>query len=183
MGSPGSRLAVPESLEVFLEHHGIKGMKWGIRRSKAQLARANPKKDDGPEDVTVTTRPGARVKTSGGRRQTPSEDAITVATLRQKAASSTTDSLSNRELKALVERMNLEKQYNNLAPDTRSRGKKFIDDMWESELSARSKGEAGGLTKNIKTGAALADFILEAKGKDRVLGLTAKAIKKAGKKK
>lgn len=29
-----------EAVEEFFEHHGIKGMKWGVRRSRAQLAAA-----------------------------------------------------------------------------------------------------------------------------------------------
>lgn len=84
-----------------LAHFGVMGMKWGRRK--------------GAQAVAVKATPGRRVSTKGGKRQEASEDAITTAVSRQKARKSTTDSLSTKELKALVERMNLEKQYSTLS--------------------------------------------------------------------
>ena len=84
--------------DYFLEHFGVKGMHWGVRK-----------------DVSVKATPGKYVKTSGGTKQTASEDAIAAATYRQKAKKSTTDSLSNKELQSLVTRMNLEQQYSDLS--------------------------------------------------------------------
>lgn len=91
-----------EEVDAFLEHHGIKGMKWGVHRSRQ------------PEKVRVTTKRGARVKAKGGTGQKPSDDAIKVAIAKQKARKSSTDALSNKELKLLVERMNMEQQYSKL---------------------------------------------------------------------
>lgn len=91
------------TVEVFLAHYGVKGMKWGIR------------KDRSPRDVTVQNRPGRRVKTAGGHNQPASGDAIKVARYRQQARKSSLDSLSNQELKELVNRMNLEQQFSNLS--------------------------------------------------------------------
>lgn len=93
-------------VEAFLLHYGVKGMKWGKRKSRSTA----------PVEVTATTKPGRRVRTTGGENQPASEDAIRAAKLQRQARKSTTDSLSTPELQALVQRMNLEKQYAQLAP-------------------------------------------------------------------
>lgn len=98
----------------FLAHHGIKGMKWGVRR------------DHSPAAVDVKTAPGRKVKTSGGQHHSPHEDAIKAAKIRQQAKKSTTDSLSNKELQDLITRMNLENQYANMNKNNVSAGKKLL---------------------------------------------------------
>lgn len=86
-----------------IRHYGVKGMHWGVR------------KDRHPTAVVTKTRPGKRVKATGGKYQPASSDAIKTAEYRQKAKKSTPSSLSNAELQALVQRMNLEQQYSRLA--------------------------------------------------------------------
>lgn len=78
-----------------------------------------------PTDVVVNTKPGARVKTAGGKNHSPSEDAIRTAKIKQQAKSSTIDSLSTKELRDLVDRMNLEQQYDRLNPRQVGLGEKF----------------------------------------------------------
>lgn len=96
-----------------LEHYGVKGMKWGIR------------KDRSPTAVETAQRPGQRVRATGGKNQSASEDAINAAVARRKARASTTDALSNKELQALVNRMNLEQQYARLSQGDQSAGVKL----------------------------------------------------------
>jgi 2'-5' RNA ligase len=74
-----------------LTHYGIRGMKWGIRRSKKQL--------DASTDHQVAE------------------------TARAKARKGGVKTLSNAELKTLVDRMNLEQQYARVVPP--STGAKF----------------------------------------------------------
>ena len=74
-----------------LSHYGIKGMKWGVRRSDAQLARAK----------------------SSPRPQL-SEDAKNVNRLHEKIETKGTGSLSNQEMRQFLERMNLERQYSQM---------------------------------------------------------------------
>lgn len=92
-------------------------MKWGIRKNQNLSS-----------EVTVTETPGQKLKTSGGHGQPSSADAKQAAHYRQVAKSSTTDSLSNAELKLVVERMNLEQQYSRLTRNTAqvSPGKAFV---------------------------------------------------------
>lgn len=105
--------------EPFLEHYGVKGMKWGVRKSEPRVA----------VPTSTSHKPGDFVRAKGGQNQPASEDAVRVAGVRQKAKASTTDALSNKELQDLVTRMNLEQQYSSLMQksDRRSKGAKFVN--------------------------------------------------------
>lgn len=94
----------------FLEHYGVPGMKWGKRKSV-------------PTKVQVNARAGRKVKVKGGTGQKPHDDAIRAAVAGQKVKKSSLDSLSNKELKDLVNRMNLEKQFHQLSTEVKPASK------------------------------------------------------------
>jgi len=81
-------------LEEALAHYGIKGMKWGVRRSEAELSRARDGKPPAEKP-----RPPA------------SKDFEAVAKLNQKIKEGGTRSLSNQELRQYLERVELERRY------------------------------------------------------------------------
>lgn len=112
-------MGITLSKSSALAHYGVKGMRWGVRRSSS--------KSTGPEDITLKTVPGKRVSAKGGGRHPASEDARTAAIYKQKARKSTVDSLSNKELQALVNRMNLEQNYSRLTADQLSPGRRLVD--------------------------------------------------------
>ena len=94
-----------------LEHFGVKGMRWGVRRKS------------GP----------------------PSGDAKTADKLSQKVKAGGTKTLTNKQLKQYVERMRLEKQYKELAPEsTRRKVGKFVGDL----MLTTGKAEVGKLVAN-----------------------------------
>lgn len=84
------------SNEIY--HHGILGMKWGVRRTPEQL--------------------GHKKSKSSKKTTNWSDDAKNVSELRKKNV----HELSNTELKQLNERLNLEKNYRSLNPSAVKRG-------------------------------------------------------------
>ena len=82
----------------YLTHYGIKGMRWGVRRSKSELGRV-PRK-----------------------QRKWSEDARSTASIKKKKVSQ----MSNAELKKVNERIRLEQEYSRLNPNAVKRGIKFV---------------------------------------------------------
>lgn len=121
-----------------LLHYGVKGMRWGVRNNPDGSVSVNQtkvkkslRKTDQP--VTVTQRKaGTYVKAKGGQRQTASSDAVKTQAARQKAKRSTTDSLSNKELKDTIERMRLEQEYTKLNKKVSRRGQGFVSRLMQS---------------------------------------------------
>lgn len=90
MGGSGSGPGPGDAdlVEQVLAHHGVKGMRWGVRHLP-----------------------------SGGTVGTPiagTPDARQAAAAKQKIAVGGTNALSTKELQSLVTRMNLEQQYSRL---------------------------------------------------------------------
>jgi hypothetical protein len=99
----------------ILEHHGVKGMHWGISRNKPS----------GPQSVVVSDR-RKKIKTFGGQGHAAHPDAVRARTSGQIAKKSGVKSLSNAELKAYNERLNLEQNFKRLEFQDKSGGAKFV---------------------------------------------------------
>lgn len=106
----------------FLEHYGVPGMKWGVRKSRNERERA---------------------QTFG-----PSKDAKTKQKIQAKAQNSGLNALTNQEMQTAINRMNLEVNYSRLAEQTRpkSRGEKvlnfLIKDVAEVEVKNLAKKQS-----------------------------------------
>ena len=81
-----------------LQHYGVLGMKWGVRRTPEQLAKAAKKRGDWSDDAKELSR------------------------IRSKKVKS----LSNVELKRANERLNLEKNYRDLTPQSIRTGMSYL---------------------------------------------------------
>lgn len=85
-------------MRAELYHHGILGMKWGVRRAKKEEPSGSKKEKSG------------------------SEDYVTSRELKRKG----TKNLSTKELKELTTRLQLEQQYKSLSPNDFAKGEKFV---------------------------------------------------------
>lgn len=104
-----------ETLDDMIMHYGVLGMHWGVRKSTESTP------------VTMKTRrPGKALKTTGGTGHPATADATRHAVAKRTARKSSTDSLSDKELKDLVNRMNMEQQYNRMRSDPGGIGKRFV---------------------------------------------------------
>lgn len=89
-----------------LSHHGIKGMRWGIRRTKEQLMRARG-----------SSKPVAK---KDPKKTTPTKGKVSSST-----AKKSVKEMSDEELAKKVKRLELEKRYSDLDKSTTSKGKAF----------------------------------------------------------
>jgi hypothetical protein len=83
-------------VEQFIEHYGVKGMRWGTRRSRSEL----------------------RKEAKTRKKRTPHEENIELRLTREKKALE----LSNADLKKAISRMELETKYNNMNPKGLTKG-------------------------------------------------------------
>lgn len=90
-----------------LYHYGVLGMKWGVRRNRRNVKKAQAK---------------ASKKAGKTKAQKGSEDFEKAKALNAKGAKH----LSNAELKELTTRMQLESQYKNLNPSKVKKGMKIV---------------------------------------------------------
>lgn len=91
-------VAQNDLVDDILAHYGIKGMKWGVNRTREQI-------DSDSQDVKNVKEAKTKIKTNR-----------------------TTDVLSNKELQAVVTRMNLEQQYDRLTTGNPN-GKSFVEKL------------------------------------------------------
>ena len=111
-----------------LYHFGVKGMRWGVRK-------ASP-------------------SGSGTKSYKSSRDYNAANRLRRKAKGSGTKSLTNKEMKMLNTRLELEKKYNQLNPSTLNKGQRVLSTTVSivggvTALYAASKSPLANDVKNL----------------------------------
>lgn len=115
----------------ILVHYGVLGMKWGVRRSPAELARARGE------------RAPKKKKTSFLSKKTVKKKAVKAsakASLKKEESSKKTPGeMTVDELQAAVRRLELEKRYRDLSPKKVSAGRKIVDSVIIPALTESGK--------------------------------------------
>ena len=135
--------ALPEGLlDVPLEHAGVKGMKWGVRRPVGKDGRV----------IRTGVAPGTK-KPPAKKSSAPAKKA---AQAKKPASSSTTSTpkpLTDEQLRKKVQRMQLEVQYAQLSRQLNPPQKSILDTYLSEPTSAAAKEVTKELVKEaIKTG-------------------------------
>jgi 2'-5' RNA ligase len=107
-------VAWSEAVENVLAHHGVKGQKWGVRKSEPS------------KTVTITTKGKNKTKATGGEGLPIHKDAVAKVTVAQTKKKSGVNALSDEDLRKYANRLQLEQQVKRLEFDSASPSKKFI---------------------------------------------------------
>lgn len=111
----------------YLMHHGIKGMKWGIRRTPEQLGHRQAQREEAKNRL---------VRSSGSRNS---------STLRR-ARGEDINKLSNQQLRDYNERLNLEQNFARLTEGKVKQGKDWIA---KTVISGVIVGTVAQVTKSV----------------------------------
>ena len=125
-----------QEVDKNIAHYGVQGMRWGVITKGANATKTAIKKNisdrkaaaEKEVPVTIKAKSGKPIITKGGKYLPTSEDAKIAAIAKQKAKGSGLQSLSNDEMKVLVERMGLEDRYTKMTPREISVGQKMAQE-------------------------------------------------------
>ena len=135
MDAPGG------SLTALLEHHGVKGMHWGVRRTASELRRRGVT----PEAVSSAARKLSKDPTKAAIRARAKE----VGGLHK---------VADDELKVMLDRMNMEKRYRDMMSEDAKRRQeglktvgKILGEFGKVILPVVATAAAGAAARNYAT--------------------------------
>lgn len=97
-----------------LQHHGIKGMKWGVRRTPEQLSRTK-----------------GHIDTASGMVKEAKNINNSVSNIRSTIKKKDLSKMTDQELNERIRRLNLEQQYSQLSSGKISKGENYVRNTLE----------------------------------------------------
>lgn len=135
-----------------LYHHGVKGMKWGVRRTKAQLGyKTSPKKKKrSPNDENAVTKTvkkagkaiGTAASNANAKHKERKEEERRTKEARarnEKLKNKPISDMTDEELRQKIQRIQLENQYRALNPKKVSAGEKFAKTVLNDVIAPAAK--------------------------------------------
>ena len=112
----------------ILQHYGVKGMRWGVRRSRSSgsggsvLSKVRKATPNQIGKAKSTVDEGAKITKEG------SNIAKSVGNIRKTRQREDLSKLSDTELRSRIDRMTLEQRYNTLSGSRVSKGQSYLVD-------------------------------------------------------
>lgn len=137
--------------ETTLQHWGIKGMKWGVRRYQNKdgtLTALGRKREREMSD---------KLKSAKKENEALKKENETLKKNVQASRPKGVSEMSDAELRERVNRLNMEQQYkqyvSNLYPETKSKGQKFVDKILNDVLIPAAVEVGKNTVKTMMTNA------------------------------
>jgi hypothetical protein len=127
---------VDEAIQNVLAHHGIKGMKWGIRRQKTKT-------------VTIETKRKNKTKAKGGEGLPIHQDAVAKVTVAQVKKKSGVNALSDNDLRAYANRLQLEAQVSRLESEQKSAGRRWVSKFMQNSGNQTASTASNEVSQSV----------------------------------
>ncbi len=132
-----------------LRHHGILGMKWGVRRTPAQLGHkpsGNGRARDKARSITDAANERVRKIKARGRAQSrvaKAEERAAAKIAKAENKSKSISEMSDAEIRNRINRIRMENELKSLSPQQVSKGKQFISSIMNDVIgpAARDAGK------------------------------------------
>lgn len=154
-------------LDIY--HHGIKGQKWGIRRTPAQLGHAVSSGVKKAASSIKTASANRKKKKQDEEQKKKDEDLQTrkdriIKSRSAKQLYENADLFTTQELQTAYNRLNLERNIANLAASEKSAGRRFVDGAINS---TRKVGDLIQATNKVVGGAQAFGKLVSPKDDDK----------------
>ena len=122
-----------------LSHYGVLGMHWGVRRTPQQLGRAKNYTNDASKIVKETKKINDSIKSIHD-------------TTKNTAKSENLSSMTDKELRERINRMDLERRYRTLSSESVKKGNDYINEVLKTSGEVlTTTGKALGAVTSILT--------------------------------
>ena len=145
-----------EIVENVLEHVGVKGMKWGVRRERVGdvvlgrgLGISTPGSRARGAQVTVKDKV-KKLKTSGGKGLPAHPDALRAHRIGQVVKKSGTKAVSTQDLHSYANRLQVEQNISRLSSNNKSAGLKVSTMILKQAGNKAVQEVTGGVMSQVK---------------------------------